>query len=45
MRAQQPQLIPLSCLLLRRARMSVGIHRAIVGGQSSPKTSVTLPRG
>jgi hypothetical protein len=45
MRAQQPQLIPLSSLLLRRARMSVGIRRVVIGGQFVTKTTVSLSRG
>lgn len=45
MNAQPQTIIPLSQLLVRRARLSVGIRRVIVGGQFVTKTTVSLARG
>jgi hypothetical protein len=45
MNAQQQTIIPLSRLLVRRARLSVGIRRVVIGGQFVTKTTVMMPRG
>jgi hypothetical protein len=38
-------IIPLSRLLVRRARLSVGVRRVVIGGQFITKTTVMMPRG
>lgn len=45
MNAQPQTIIPLSRLLVRRARLSVGIRRVVVGGQFVTKTTVSMSRG
>lgn len=45
MNAQPQAIIPLSSLLLRQARMSVGVRRVVVDGKFVTKTTVMMPRG
>jgi hypothetical protein len=45
MRAQQPHLIPIASLLLRRASMSISRRRVVIAGRTITTTTVTLPRG